>query len=89
RAHVREFSNQKGWGVLDARNGSGGGIWFHVSTIEVDGCINAGLDPVTIAGFPVGTSRLVADVPILIRPGTRNIRANPGGATAFIVTGQP
>ena len=37
KARVREFSNQKGWGVLDSLNGSGSGIWFHVSAIEMDG----------------------------------------------------
>jgi CspA family cold shock protein len=37
RARVREFSNAKGWGVLDSLNGSGSGIWFHISTIDMDG----------------------------------------------------
>jgi cold shock protein len=36
-ARVREFSNAKGWGVLDAINGSGNGIWFHWSVIEIEG----------------------------------------------------
>jgi cold shock CspA family protein len=36
KARVREFSNLKGWGVLDSLNGSGSGIWFHVSAIEMD-----------------------------------------------------
>jgi cold shock protein len=37
RARVREFSNEKGWGVLDSLSGGGSGIWFHWSVIEVDG----------------------------------------------------
>jgi CspA family cold shock protein len=37
KARVQEFSNAKGWGVLSSVNGSGDGIWFHWSVIEVDG----------------------------------------------------
>ena len=37
QARVREYSDREGWGVLDALNGSGTGIWFHFSVIDVDG----------------------------------------------------
>jgi cold shock CspA family protein len=38
KARVREFSNEKGWGVLDAAAGTADdGIWFHWSVIAIDG----------------------------------------------------
>jgi cold shock protein len=37
-ARVREFSNARGWGVLDPVKGeSVEGSWFHWSVIDVDG----------------------------------------------------
>jgi cold shock protein len=37
-ARVREFSNAKGWGVLDSTDRSvKGGIWFHFSHLDMDG----------------------------------------------------
>jgi CspA family cold shock protein len=38
KARVREFSNAKGWGVLDPTDSSvGGSIWFHFSHIDIEG----------------------------------------------------
>jgi cold shock protein len=54
KARVREFSNQKGWGVLDSLNGSGGGIWFHVSVIEMDGYKT--VEPGTLCAVDVETA---------------------------------
>jgi len=56
------------------------------SFLEANLVVSIALDPVSIAGFPVGTDPIVADVDILIRPAEKIIRENPGGATAFVVT---
>jgi cold shock CspA family protein len=54
KARVRKFSIARGWGVLDSLNGSGSGIWFHFSVIDVVGYKT--LDPGTLCDVEVETA---------------------------------